>query len=162
MNKKLLIIAAFIIILLVGFIYFKFFNEEKTEPILQKGLVIISPKLNEEVSFSFKITGYVNGDGWTGFEGQVGTVALKSLSDSGTGEVAIDVLDTAILRATTEWTSLPTYFEAELNFDPALATGDVILFFQNENPSGLPENYRSFVLPVKVKNEEVQKDILQL
>lgn len=152
MNKTTLVIVIVTIIILIGiggYFYNSYIN--RGEPVAKQGLVITSPEENEEVSSTFRITGYVNGEGWSGFEGQVGTVELRSIQ----GDV-IEVLGLAILTATTEWTTLPTSFETEINFNPVLATGDITLFFRNENPSGLPEKDKSFILPIKVKNEETQ------
>src|SRR6266404_5546823 len=40
------------------------------------GIVIQSPKPNEVVQFPLIITGYINGNGWTAFEGVAGSVQL--------------------------------------------------------------------------------------
>jgi hypothetical protein len=108
-----------------------------------EGIQIISPKANEEVSSPIKIIGYVNGDGWSGFEGQVGIVKLLDAKG--------DELASGILTATTEWTTLPTNFETTLNFiSPSAQSGTLV--FHNENASGLPEKDKTFVLPVKINS----------
>lgn len=139
--KKILIVISFVIILVAGFVYFEFWDKENTEFTPQTGIVILSPKINEEISSPFKITGYVNGDGWAGFEGQVGLVKLL---DSENRE-----LTQSILTATSDWMTSLVYFEANLEF---LTTDDVsgTLIFLNENPSGLPEKDKEFRLPVKI------------
>ncbi|MBU4275018.1 GerMN domain-containing protein [Patescibacteria group bacterium] len=141
-TKKIIIIILFFVVILTG-IGFWIFNEGKSEPepVLQTGVVVTSPETNEEVSFPLKITGYVNGDGWTGFEGQVGTVKLLRQDGFSAKKV--------ILTATTDWMTSPVYFEQYLTtvmIDP----GEATLVFQNENPSGLAENDREFRLPVKI------------
>lgn len=140
--KKVIIIILFFIVILAGIIFW-IFNEGKSEPepVLQTGIAVASPKANEEVSFPLKITGYVNGDGWIGFEGQVGTVEL--LRQDGFSAKK------AILTATTDWMTSPVYFEQYLTtvmIDP----GEATLVFKNENPSGLSQNDKEFRLPVKI------------
>ena len=71
------IILAIIIVVLVGLLLWPVKFKPTSQPLTKTGLVIISPKANEEVFSPLKISGYVNGDGWSGFEGQVGTVILE-------------------------------------------------------------------------------------
>lgn len=124
-----------------------------TPPVIKTGLVVLSPKENEEVSSTFKITGYVNGDGWIGFEGQVGTVQL-----------VVDgvVLTKVPLIAKGDWmTTSPVDFEANLEFQ---IIGDKIgmLIFENENPSGMPEKDKEFTLPVKIKGFQGETSTVKL
>ena len=99
------------------------------------------PKSGETVLSPLKITGIVNGGGWSGFEGQVGTVSFVLDSDQ-THDVG------TFLKATTEWTKLPTSFEATLDF---LSLGSGKLIFKNENPSGDPSKDKTFIFPIIVK-----------
>ncbi|MCX6719689.1 MAG: hypothetical protein NTV36_01090, partial [Candidatus Staskawiczbacteria bacterium] len=92
------------------------------------------------ISSPLKITGVVNGNGWTGFEGQVGNVKL--LDNSG------KELATGVLTATTEWTKLPISFEANIEFEPGMAENGQLVF-TNENPSGLPEKNKEYILPIQ-------------
>ncbi len=139
--RRQVLIISFAVILIAGFVYFEFLGEEKTEPILQIGLVITSPKPNEEISSPLKITGYVNGDSWIAFEGQAGIVKLL---DSEEREITSN-----ILTAVSEWTTLLVYFETNLEFQIAKDEDGTILFL-NENPSGLPEKNKEFRLPVRI------------
>jgi hypothetical protein len=108
----------------------------------ETGLQVLSPKSGDKISSPLQISGTVNGEGWTGFEGQVGTVKL--LDESGV-EISF-----GILKATTEWTSLPTQFETSLYFvSPKEQKGKLV--FANENPSGLPERNKTYELPVTIK-----------
>ena len=109
-----------------------------------EGLRIISPKINDEVSSPIKVTGVVSGNGWAGFEGQVGTVEL--VNGEGT------TIMTAILQAKSEWTKLPTNFEANLDFSGY--EGDAALVFHNENPSGDPQRDKRFVLPINILSSD--------
>jgi hypothetical protein len=140
MKKEIwiLVILAIIIVALAGVLLWPKPTERPPTP---SDIVVSNPKPNEEVFSPLKILGFVNGNGWTGFEGQVGTVKLL---DSNGMELAIGVL-----VANTEWTSLPTNFETTLNFQSASVQSGTLVF-HNENPSGLPENNREFVLPVKI------------
>jgi len=103
------------------------------------GLKIISPQAGASVSTPIKVLGSVNGGGWSGFEGQVGTVVLLDASG--------EELDRSILSATTDWTSQPTNFEANLNFSVAKEQA-ATLDFRNENPSGEPERNREYSMSV--------------
>jgi len=143
----LVVILAIIIIILIGILIF--IPAKKNPQTKINGIEIISPKPNENVSAPLiKITGVVNGNGWAGFEGQVGTVKLL---DSDGKELA-----TGILSATTDWTKLPTNFETTLYLPsnkPQLGTNMPqlgTLIFHNENPSGLPEKDKTFTLPIGI------------
>lgn len=107
---------------------------------VKKGILVFSPQSNEEVVSPLRITGRVNGGGWTGFEGQVGLVEL--LDDQG------GVLTTEILEATTDWMKPVIHFGAVLKFkSPGVGGGWLV--FHNENPSGLEEKNKEFRLPIK-------------
>lgn len=106
----------------------------------QVGLIVNAPKKNNVVTSPLTISGYVNGDMWNGYEGQVGSVRL--LDNAG------HVLAQGPLTATTEWTTTTVYFATTLQFtSPTTKTGSLI--FRNENASGMPERERQFILPVK-------------
>lgn len=116
---------------------------------INSGLTIISPKANEEIKSPVVIKGYVNGDGWTGFEAVAGVV--KILDKNG------ELLVSAPLVIQGDWMKLPVYFETTLDFVDS-ESGDAKIVFSNENPSGLPENDKIFVLPVKFsKAQEVME-----
>ncbi len=116
-------------------------NSQNSNQQEAKGLQVKAPKLHEEISSPLKITGTTNGEGWNGFEGQVGTVKLL---DNAGRQIGL-----AILQATTDWTKPPVSFEANLNFTFDKDQSG-ILVFSNENPSGLPENSKEFSLPVQI------------
>ena len=139
MKKEIwfLVILAVVIVILIGFLLWPT-NKNPAEE--TTGIHINSLKANQEVSSPLKITGVVTGNGWSGFEGQVGGVSFVLDSDP-----SHDV--STYLKATTEWTKLPTSFEADFDFLP-LGPGKLV--FQNENPSGDPAKSKTFVLPIKV------------
>lgn len=137
----LIIILAIIIVVLTGFLLWPA-KKSVPAPVGADGLQINSLQLNQEVSSPLKITGSVNGNGWAGFEGQVGNVKL--LGSNGKELVS------APLTTTTDWTKLPTNFETTLVFQSnGLESGTLV--FHNENPSGMPEKDKAFSLPIKLK-----------
>ncbi len=154
MNKKTILIVEAIVgvLILIGAIFLLLPKEKAAAPVTEpspspsitvsSGIEIFSPKVNETILSPLKITGVVNGNGWSGFEGQVGTVRLL---DNGGNELA-----KGVLKATTEWTQLPTQFETTITFT---ATSGSLgsLVFKNENASGDPVRDKTFTLPVTFK-----------
>ena len=144
MNKGifLIIILAVIIVVLAGVLLLPSGNPVKSPNQKNEDIKIVSPSPNEEISSPLKITGIVNGNGWAGFEGQVGTVKLTDYKGN--------ELSSGILKATTEWTALPANFEAMLNF-VSKNSGPATLIFHNENPSGDSAKDKTYILPIKLK-----------
>ncbi len=137
----LIIILTVIIIILAGVLLLPKNNKQNPPPNVT-GIQVALPKANEEIFSPLKITGITNGDGWNGFEGQVGTVRLF---DSTGNQLSL-----GILTATTDWMNPPVNFETTLEFN-VLADGDGTLVFKNENASGLPDKDKQLVFPVKIK-----------
>ncbi|MDD2731795.1 MAG: GerMN domain-containing protein [Candidatus Pacebacteria bacterium] len=133
-----------------------FSSEDKFEFFVKdnkKGITVVMPQSNSFISSPLKITGYVNGGGWIGFEGQTGTVTLI---DENNQELAF-----SILTAKTSWTNPPINFEAVLEFNnPGPENG--FLVFRNENPSGLSENDREFRLPIKFSKGSGETMVVKL
>jgi len=140
----LLIILGIIIVILFGVLIFipRNFDQNLNEIIGEDGLAITSLKPNQQIFSPLKITGSVSGNGWAGFEGQVGTVKLLDKEGNQIG--------LAILNAVTNWMSPTVDFQTYLQFSSG-QDQDGKLVFLNENPSGLPENSREFSVPVKIK-----------
>ena len=145
MKKEIwiLILLSVVIVVLLGFLIFvpKNYEQDPSPLTGTEGLVITSLISGQEVSSPLEIVGQVRGNGWSGFEGQVGTVRL--LDNSG------KELAATFLPATTEWTALPTNFVAILNFQ-SLVSQSGTLVFRNENPSGDPVRDKTFSLPIKI------------
>ena len=137
----LVIILGIVFIILLGVLIW--LPAKKAPKPIINGIEIISPKANKEVFSPIKITGVVNRNGWGGFEGQVGTVKLLDSTGKQLGQ-------TAILSATTSWMQSQISFEANLNFISTEAQNGTLVFY-NENPSGLPDKDKTFILPVKIK-----------
>jgi len=142
MNKNIwiVVILGLVIIVLLGILVF--LPVKHTTPQAVSGIEVISPKVNEEISSPIKITGVVNGEGWAGFEGQVGTVKLMDYKGN---QIA-----TGVLLATTDWTNSQVSFATTLTFQ-SKTIGPMNLIFINENPSGDPVRDKVFNLPVKIK-----------
>jgi len=119
-------------------------NVQNNQTIKQKteGIQVDSPKVNDQITSPLKITGSVNGGGWSAFEGQVGTVQLLDVKGNKIAE--------GILKATTEWTASPVQFESTITFQSKVK-GAATLLFSNENPSGSPDKDKKFGLPVVIK-----------
>lgn len=147
MNKYILIVIVLAVIVtgLAGVLLWPKTDQPgqvNNPPSGNSGIQITAPAPNDTVSAPLKITGFIKGDGWTGFEGQVGTVKLF---DSNNNELAL-----GILTATEEWMKEPPVnFEITLYFDyPGAGTGTLV--FYNENASGEVERNRTFSMPVKL------------
>src|SRR3989344_8777592 len=112
-------------------------NQNNNVPQGNDGIEITLPKSGDTLSSPVKITGMVKGNGWTGFEGQVGVVKLFDADNS---QLAL-----GILTATADWMTLPTQFETTLFFDYS-GEGEGKLVFYNENASGEPARDKTFTL----------------
>ena len=149
MKKLFLIVSAtifFAVIIVV--IWVKLFMPKPPikfipiNPVNNSGIEVSLPKSGAVITSPLKVIGSINGAGWSGFEGQVGTVTLVDEKNN--------VLVQTFLPATTDWMQLPTNFEATLNF-VAPKSGSGMLIFKNENASGEPARDKTFKLPVNFK-----------
>ena len=139
----LIIILGIVIIIFLGILIFVPAKMvENNHPVGTNGLIITSLSSSDSrISPPLRISGYVTGNGWSGFEGQVGTVKLL---DSKGKELA-----SGVLTATSDWTNFPTNFETTLNFQSSSAQSGTLIFY-NENPSGLPDKDKEFTMSVKI------------
>ncbi len=103
------------------------------------GLTVFAPSENNLIASPFKITGVVNGDGWYGFEGQVGSVTVYD--NAGT------VLDIKPLTATSDWMTSTVRFESNIEFLTTATSG--VLVFKNENASDEPARDKTMSMPVR-------------
>lgn len=144
--KKLLPIIVIVLVLgVASFLSWHYFGNRPTasEPTpieLKKGLVLDNVKENDTVGSPFKITGYTNGEGWGGFEGQVGSVRLYDNNNN--------ILDIKPLTATTEWMTSTVYFEANLEYITTAREGRIV--FKNENASSEPSRDKEVSFKVKL------------
>ncbi len=141
------IIALFTVIVVIGIVVIVF-NFRK--PITQTdeynngiedlaGLIIENVESGSIISSPLKIIGRITGDGWIGFEGQVGNVSLVDREGN--------VLDTKPLTATSDWMTSTVRFEANIEFFTTATSGKLV--FRNENPSGEPSRDRSVSRNIK-------------
>ncbi|MBX4200824.1 GerMN domain-containing protein [Candidatus Parcubacteria bacterium] len=143
-----LVLAAVVILILAVFYFLPKSEVKAPEENNAPGITVDSPQPDQAITSPVIITGSVNGQGWTGFEGQVGTVKLI---DS-TGKE----LGSGILTATGDWMKLPTAFQTTIYFDyPGDGTGHLV--FHNENASGEAERDKTFTLPVKLAKSSAAK-----
>jgi len=156
--KKINIILLCLVLVAVVVIGFLLWSKtsipaDEKLPLSNEGIRVTFPKPNEFISSPLKIGGIVNGNGWTGFEGQVGTVKLFDASNK---ELAL-----GILTATEDWMQFPTNFETTLFFDyPADGTGRLV--FYNENASGDLERDRTFSIPIKLTKSSSEKTVFNI
>lgn len=144
MKKVFPIILIVLALGAVSFLSWKYFgNRPAANPpvlvVVKKGLVLENIKAGDVVSSPLQIAGYVNGEGWYGFEGQVGTASIYD-SDN-------NLLDIKPLTATTDWMTSTVRFEVNLEFFTTSTSGTIV--FKNENASGEIERDKTVVLPVQ-------------
>lgn len=150
MNKQIwiLIFLAVIIVILAGVLLWP--KPKSTGPLIEvPGIMVLTPRPNSEVSSPIKITGYVNGKGWVGFEGQVGNVSLIYQNPTVEQSETEINLGTVSLTATEDWMQTKVNFEAAINFNTSYS-GPATLIFHNENPSGDPIRDKTFILPINI------------
>jgi hypothetical protein len=150
----LIIILGIIIIVLAGVLLWAL-NKPGIGPlIIDSGIKILTPRVNEEIFSSVKIKGYINGDDWIAFEAQAGTVKLLDENNN--------VLGSSLLAVTDEnWMKQFNNFEGELSFvSPKDQNGTLV--FKNENPSGLPEKDKTFILPIKIAKVSTETTVLKV
>jgi hypothetical protein len=145
MKKFYLILFGVWAVIMVGLMVFYSLPKPSpsvpNEPVYS-GILVLNPMPGQVVSSPLTVIGSVNGNGWTGFEGQVGTVKLV---DSNGKELA-----TGILTADGDWMVLPTNFKTTLSFGTPDTEGGSLIF-KNENASGDPEREKTYTLPIKFK-----------
>ena len=162
MKQKLFLILSIIVFLavLVFVLYARFLgmdqitNTNTNIPVVKNdpGIHVITPTQDEVIASPLKITGIVNGNGWIGFEGQVGTVKLF---DEKNNELGM-----AILTAKGEWMQAKIDFETTLWFDYS-GEGSGKLVFYNENPSGELERNKTLTLLIKLIKSSSEKIIVR-
>ena len=154
MQKPFLIFSVVIfagVLLFTG--YLKFFSKpmdqlvqnmaaENTIEVPVSGITVFAPKEHEAIESPLKVRGMVKGNGWIGFEGQVGTVKLQDMQGK--------ELAAGILTATSDWMQSNIYFETTLAFTKNGVT-EGRLIFHNENPSGEPERDQLYFVNVNLK-----------
>lgn len=143
MTKTASIILILVLIILLGVGgYFYYLQAPKQEAISEPGISFDNLKINQEISSPIEIAGRVNGNGWVGFEGQVGSVELLDADNQS--------LTMVPLLATTDWTSPSVDFKASLEFVSSNNQNGTLVF-RNENPSGLAQKDKTFSVPIKIK-----------
>jgi len=80
-------------------------NEEITNiPTSDAGIIVTSIKSDDLVKFPISIEGYLDGQGWTANEGEIGTVEIFDANGK-------SVSNREVIQTTTDWLKFPTYFK---------------------------------------------------
>lgn len=114
-----------------------------------KGIVVEQPVMNQEVQLPITVKGYLDGQGWSAFEGVAGNVQVFDANNKAVSEIAP-------LQITGDWMKFPAYFEAtvgdrEMMSHLATQTG-VLVFKSEEEKDG--SNIEEFRLPIKFANSQ--------
>jgi len=146
--NTILIIIIIILLGAVGYFAFKkpTITPISTLPDTTKGIVVQQPVLNQEVQLPITVKGYINGNGWTAFEGVAGSVQVFDANNKA-------VSNRVPLNATNDWTQSTVYFETTVGdreMMSHLATQGGVLVFKSENARG-DEYGKEFRLPIKFK-----------
>lgn len=135
--EKRNIIVGIVFLLLLAFSFY-FFSRKNSS---FSGIELYDIKKNQTVASPLLIKGKISGDNWICFEGQVGTVEL--IGSDGTK------LGSAVLTAASNCLASEVDFQTTLTFN-SFKEDNVSLVFYNENPSGLMENNKTLLIPLKV------------
>ena len=150
--KTLVITLAVIIVALLGVLIFVKPVEGPTQPVIGTSPVVsvvssdghlAVPTLhaNDLVSDPLTLSGAVTGGGWF-FEG---SFPVQLFDGSGA------LIGTSPAQAQGDWTSTGTVpFTVSITYPPTTSTVGTILF-QNDNPSGLPQNAKTVSVPIRFK-----------
>jgi hypothetical protein len=110
-------------------------NQTASEP----DIVVTSPSPNQKITSPLAIEGQAKGSWY--FEA---VAPVKLLDDKG------NVLASGQIQAQGDWmTSDYVLFKAQLIYSYNATTSGTLLF-QNDNPSGLPQNAKEFSVPVRL------------
>ncbi|MDD5590076.1 MAG: GerMN domain-containing protein [Candidatus Portnoybacteria bacterium] len=105
-------------------------------------IIVDSPKAGETIKNPLSMTGRARGS-WF-FEA---SAPVKLLDEKG-NQIAAGIIQAKDDWMTTEFVP----FEGQLEFSTAATAGTLV--FENDNPSGLPENSKKFEVPVKIEAGE--------
>lgn len=128
-----------------NFPYFSKKSKLNYIPVLKQGIIIEKPNSNQEVQMPITVKGYINGNGWSAFEGVAGSVQVFDANNKA-------ISDRVPLTATTDWMQPTVHFETTVGdrqMMSNLSTQTGVLVFKNENTKGDPENDKEFRLPIK-------------
>jgi len=152
MKKILTIIIVLAIIVVWYMVFIKKLTQDTAQQtptptsLINRGIIIQSPRANEVVQLPITVIGYVNDNGWNGFEGEVGSVQV--LDRNGKAVSGIEPL-----TATTDWMKPPVYFKVQVGDRQMMSyletTTGTLLFKSSVVKDGeVPKEFR---LPIKFK-----------
>lgn len=138
---KIILLGILVFILAGAFIFFKVKHGHEPE-LLAPGqtsseIIVNNIKAGDVATSPLELSGQAKGSWY--FEG---SFPVKLLDSAG------KVIASSQAIAQGDWMVEGfVEFKAKLEFDNALA-GNYVLLFENDNPSGLPQNHKEFRLPV--------------
>jgi len=153
-SKIVTIIILIVVFLVVGFFIYLGNHKIPTNQITLNEFEEVNPEVlgnkDDLVSFSIAPGAFVSGNMAIN-----GTVKNAYFFE---GNILVNVLDanknllkTGYGTATTDWmTSGPVSFKADIDFS-GLSVGPAYIEIHNDNPSGLPENDKSILIPVIIQ-----------
>ena len=148
------VLLAIIILLIVSVGVYIYETKKAEAPVVDtgtpqtaqvKGITIEQPLINQEIQLPVTVKGYINGNGWSAFEGVAGSVQVFDANGKA-------ITERTPLQATTDWMQPVVHFEitiGDANMMNNLATQTGVLVFKNENTKGDPANDKEFRLPIK-------------
>ncbi|MEK7631013.1 MAG: hypothetical protein AAB417_03240 [Patescibacteria group bacterium] len=110
------------------------------------GIIINVPQPNDSVALPVSVKGSINGNGWFGNEGEVGTVRVYDANNK-------PISNTEILVATSDWLKLPTSFEAMVGDRETMSyleTPTGYLKFSSEGEKD-DDVGKKFIVPIRFK-----------
>jgi hypothetical protein len=114
-----------------------------TADLIRSEIKIAKPLANEIISSPLIIEGQAKGTWY--FEA---SFPIKLIGENG------EVIAHGIAQAQSDWMTTDFVpFKATLNFDSGSSTIGMLIF-QNDNPSGLPENEKQFGIPIRFNSAE--------
>lgn len=114
-----------------------------------QGIVIEQPAKNQEVQLPIIVKGYINGNGWSAFEGVAGSVQVFDANNKA-------ISNRVPLQAIGEWMQPVVHFEATVGdreIMSHLATQTGILVFKSEEAKD-DSIAKEFRLPIKFANNQ--------
>ncbi len=154
MNQKgfisLWLIGALVIALSIGG-YFVLSKKSKTPLITSEvqGIVIEEPTANQEVKLPITVKGYINGNGWTAFEGVAGSVQVYDANNK-------VISDRQPLQAVGDWMQTVVHFETMVGDRQVMSnldtqTGYLLLRSEEEKDES---NVKEFRVPIRFTNNQ--------
>lgn len=174
-QRAYLMIIIFLILISIGGVFYFFSKREENISIKNKkneessqfsgkniikdfgdtGIIVISPKLNQTISSSLKITGYIDdfGDGW---EADFGSVELV---DGNGGKMTSAQLEVDATDDEGNYKERPYYFESILSFNTPQTESGFLIFYEHTARGDMTEKFK---LPVRFDKKMASNEALSI